>query len=268
MEKINSKKENASLVILGAIFGDIIGSAYEFHRTKNYDFKLYTKHSNFTDDTVCTIAIAYALVNHKSFSETLRKWCRKYFWAGYGGNFRQWIYQEPALPYGSWGNGSAMRVSPVGVWSKTLEESDALAKASAEVTHNHPEGIKGAQSVANAIFMSLQGNSKEHIKDFIERTYGYDLSRKYEEIKQDYRFEVSCMRSVPESIICFLESHDYESAVRLAVSMGGDADTMACIAGGIAAAFYGSIPDVIMEECMRRLPEEMKEIIEKFNSAL
>lgn len=268
MERVFDRKKNASLVVLGAVCGDIIGSAYEFHSTKNYDFRLLTPQSRFTDDTVCTIAVADSLLNHKPFAETLQLWCRKYFKAGYGGSFRNWIYKEPPCPYGSWGNGSAMRVSPVGAWARSLEEAQVLAKLSAEVSHNHPEGIKGAKSIVTAIYMALRGCSKEFMKYYLSRTFKYDLSRSYQEIKKYYKFEVSCQRSVPESIICFLESHDYESAVRLAVAMGGDADTMGCIVGGIAAAYYGEIPAGILNECLSKLPEDMKTIIKHFNNSL
>lgn len=264
MENRLDTRQNANLVIWGAIAGDIIGSAYEFNSTKNYNFKLFTNRSRFTDDTVCTIAIAEALLNNSPFAPSLQKWGRKYYGAGYGGAFRHWLVDDSPCPYGSWGNGSAMRVSPVGAIAASLDETLSMAKATSEVSHNHTEGIKGAQAVAASIYMALHGSSKEEIKKYVEDTFEYDLSRKYEEIKPDYHFEVSCMRSVPESIICFLESDDYESAVRLAVSMGGDADTMGCIAGGIAAAYYGSIPDAILDECRLRLTDDIQDVIVKF----
>lgn len=260
--------EAARLVLIGAICGDIIGSCYEWRPTKDLDFKLFSVYSRFTDDTVCSIAIADALMHGKPFAERLQYWCRKYPNAGYGGAYRKWIQSSNPLPYNSWGNGSAMRVSAVGAYARSLDEALATAEASAAVTHNHPEGVKGARAVASAIFLALTGKSKEEIKEYIETTFGYNLSREYKDIQPGYRFDVSCQGSVPESLIAFLESHDYESTVRKAVAMGGDSDTMAAIAGGVAAAYYGDIPTHILEECMRRLPEEMKEVISAFNDSL
>lgn len=254
----------ARLVLLGAVCGDMVGAPYEFKNTKNYDFKLFPPRSRFTDDTVCTIGVADALLSDRPFSESVREWCRKYIEAGYGGLFRRWITSDSMEPYNSWGNGSAMRVSAVGAYARSLDEALELAKQSAEFTHNHPEGIKGAQAVAAAIHYALTGHSKEDIKRMVEERFGYDLSRKYDDIQPDYRFEVSCQKSVPESIICFLESHDYESAIRKAVAMGGDADTMGAITGGIAAAFYGEIPDYILVPALKLLPDDMKEVINRF----
>ena len=260
--------EAAKLVLLGAVCGDIIGSYYEWESTKDYDFKLFRSESRFTDDTVCSIGIADALIHAEPFEGRMQYWCRKYPRAGYGGMFRRWIYSDTMEPYNSWGNGSAMRVSAVGAYGNSLEEVMELAKRSAEVTHNHSEGIKGAQATAAAIYLALTGKSKSEIKSFIEEKFGYDLSRRYDDIHPDYRFDVSCQGSVPESITAFLESEDYESAIRKAIALGGDADTMAAITGGIAAAFYGEIPDNILKECWDRLPEEMREIIEKFNQKI
>lgn len=258
----------ARLVLMGAICGDIIGSWYESHKTKNYDFNLFTEKSRFTDDTVCSIGIADALIHGEPFDSSLQHWCRKYPKAGYGGRFRCWIHSDVMKPYGSWGNGSAMRVSAVGACADSLEEVMALAKRSAEITHDHPEGIKGAQATALAIFLALRGHSKSEIKSAIEENFGYDLSRRYDDIQPYYGFDVSCQGSVPESIIAFLESDDYESTVRKAVALGGDADTMAAIAGSIAAAFYGEIPSYILDECILRLPAEMKAVIAAFNNTL
>ena len=258
----------AKLVLLGAVCGDIVGSYYEGCSTKDYDFRLFTPYSRFTDDTVCSIGIADALIHDDPFEGRLQYWCRKYPRAGYGGMFRRWIYSDTMEPYNSWGNGSAMRVSAVGAYGNSLEEVMELAKKSAEVTHNHSEGIKGAQATAAAIYLALTGQSKSEIKSFIEERFGYDLSRSYDDIKRAYGFDVSCQGSVPESITAFLESEDYESAIRKAIALGGDADTMAAITGGIAAAFYGEIPDNILKECWDRLPEEMREIIEKFNQKI
>lgn len=269
LEQKNKKNlEAAKLVLIGAVCGDIIGSCYEFASTKDYDFKLFGSSSRFTDDTVCSIAVADALIHNYPFDECLKRWCRKYPRAGYGGKFRNWIFFDLKGPYNSWGNGSAMRVSPVGAYSGSWMQAMDLARFSAEVTHNHPEGIKGAQATAVAINLALTGSSKEEIKAALEEIFDYDLSRRYDDIQPQYRFEVSCQKSVPESIIAFLESHDYESAIRKAVAFGGDSDTMAAIAGGIAAAFYGEIPQHILDECLRRLPDEMKDVISEFNEEL
>ena len=254
-----------SLVLIGAICGDIIGSRYEFCSTKKLDFDLFSDQSRFTDDTVCSIAIADALMNGNDFDDTLKYWCRKYPKAGYGGNFNRWFRQDTPQPYNSWGNGSAMRVSPVGAFAKSTQETLALAEESAIVSHNHPEGIKGAQATALAINLALKGCTKEEIKAEIENRFGYDLSRKYVDIQPRYTFDVSCQGSVPEAIIAFLESYDYESSIRMAVAYGGDADTQAAITGGIAAAYYGAIPEYILKECLSRLPLDMKEVIAKFN---
>lgn len=258
----------AKSVLRGAICGDIIGSLYEWHRTKDYNFKLCTRFSRFTDDTVCSIAVADAITSDMDFIRSLQGWCQKYPKAGYGGKFRHWIVSENPMPYGSYGNGSAMRVSAVGALATSLDECLTLAERSASVTHNHPEGIKGAQAVALAIFLSLEGKDKDFIKQEIERRFEYNLSRDYDEIQKDYGFQVSCQKSVPEAIIAFLISEDYESAVRRAVAYGGDADTQATIAGSIAAAFYGEIPDTIINECMARLPNEMKDVIAKVDSKI
>lgn len=263
--------EAACLVLPGAICGDIIGSAYEFRPTKDVNFRLFDPNhvfSLYTDDTICSIAVADALISGRTFESSLLRWCRTYHHMGYGGNFRRWFRSPEPQPYNSWGNGSAMRVSPVGAFSHSLNEAMQLAAKSAEVTHNHPEGIKGAQATAVAIFFALRGMDKAEIKSVIEKGFGYDLSRDYEEIKATYRFDVSCQGSVPESIIAFLNSTDYESAIRLAVSLGGDADTMGAIAGGIAAAYYKEIPDHILNECRRRLPENLNAVIDNLDNLL
>lgn len=257
-----------SLVLIGAICGDIIGSWYEFCSTKRTDFKLFTNQSRFTDDTVCSIAIADALMNGNDFVGKLKYWCRKYPKSGYGGNFNWWFRQDNPQPYNSWGNGSAMRVSAVGAFAKSTEETLTLAEESALVSHSHSEGIKGAQATALSINLALRGCTKEEIKEEIENRFHYDLSRKYADIQPRYTFDVSCQGSVPVAIIAFLESSDYESAIRMAVAYGGDADTQAAITGGIAAAYYGKIPDFILRECLKTLPVDMKEIVVKFNKAL
>ena len=256
-EIITDKK----MPIIGAICGDILGSGYEWNPVKTLEMELCQKEDNYTDDTVCTIAVTDAIINQKSFAESLREWCRKYYFAGYGPSFRRWFIQENDKPYNSWGNGSAMRVSAAGGFANSLEEALRLAKESAEVTHNHPEGIKGAQATACAIYMAIYGSSKEEIKEFIQSKFGYDLERKYRDIQPSYQFDVSCQGSVPESIICFLESNDYEDAVRHAIAMGGDADTMAAITGSIAAAYYKEIPEKILSHCLKLIPQDMEDIL-------
>lgn len=254
-----------AIVLWGAICGDVIGSSYEFHPTKNYNFNLFNRYSRFTDDTVCTIAVADALLHDLPFDEALQTWCRRYPRAGYGGLFRRWIGSTNPQPYNSFGNGSAMRVSPCGAFAETLEDALELAKESAEVTHNHPQGIKGARATAASIFLALNGQGDE-IQDYIENSMGYDLSRKYEDIKPWYSFDATCQGSVPEAITAFLASNDYESTIRNAVSLGGDADTQAAIAGGIAAAYYSEIPDLILLTVKDILPADMLEVLEEFNT--
>lgn len=266
--EMDSPTDKRSLVLIGSICGDIIGSWYEFCSTKRQYFELFTDQSRFTDDTVCSIAVADALMNGNNFVQKLQYWCKKYPRAGYGGNFNWWFRQENPQPYNSWGNGSAMRVSAVGVYANSVDEVLNLAEMSAAVSHNHPEGIKGAQATALAIYMALNKCSKDKIKKEIESRFNYDLGRKYADIQPDYIFDVSCQRSVPESIIAFLESDDYESAIRMAVAYGGDADTQAAITGGIAAAYYGTIPDHILSESLARLPLDMKDVIATFNQKI
>jgi ADP-ribosylglycohydrolase len=250
--------------MLGAIAGDIIGSVYEAAPTKQTDFPLFQPASTFTDDTVLTVAVADCLLNNKDYTLSLQTWGRRYPDAGYGGNFINWIFDKNPRPYNSWGNGSAMRVSPIAWAFDTLEQVQQEAKKSAEVTHNHPEGMKGAQAVATAIFLARQGSDKAAIKAYIEAHYAYDLSRKIEEIRPDYRFDVSCQGSVPEAIIAFLESENFEESIRLAISLGGDSDTQACIAGSIAEAFYGLVPAEIADEVVKRLPKDLRLVTEKF----
>lgn len=250
--------------MLGAIAGDIIGSVYEVSPIKRTDFPLFQSDSTFTDDTVLTVAVADCLLNNKDYTATLQEYGRKYPDAGYGGNFMQWIRDKNPKPYHSWGNGSAMRVSPVGWAFDKLERVLEEAKKSAAVTHNHPEGIKGARATATAIFLGRKGNSKAEIKSYIEENFGYDLSQKLEDIRPNYSFDVSCQGSVPQAIIAFLESESLEDSIRLAVSLGGDSDTQACIAGSIAEAFYGGVPAEIAQEVVDRLPKDLRNVTEKF----
>lgn len=250
--------------MLGAMIGDIVGSVYEWHNIKTRDFPLFSGRCFFTDDTVLTAATAQAIMNGTNYSAVYQDFARRYPGRGYGGNFGGWIWAENPQPYNSWGNGSAMRVSPVGFVFNDIEALLAEAKRSAEVTHNHPEGIKGAQSTALAIFMGRQGASKAEIREEISGRFGYSLDRTLDDIRPQYTFDVSCQGSVPEAIIAFLESSDYEDAVRKAVSLGGDSDTIACITGGIAEAFYGGIPQEIADQGRSYLPEEFIKIIEEF----
>jgi ADP-ribosylglycohydrolase len=253
--------------ILGAIAGDVIGSVFEFNNVKTTDFDLFTHGSCPTDDSILTFATMDSILNNIDFAQAYQKYGRKYPdpAGGYGERFFQWIYEEPPKPYNSWGNGSAMRISPVGWAYESLEEVLFHAKRSAEVTHNHPEGIKGAQAAASAIFLARTGKNKDEIKRYITAAYNYDLERKIDDIRPEYEFEVSCQRSVPEAIIAFLESTDYESAVRLAVSLGGDSDTIACITGGIAEAYYKTIPDYIIKNVLRVIPNELLAILKAFS---
>ena len=250
-------------LILGAIAGDIIGSVFEFNSTKNVDFVLLSESSVYTDDTVMTVANADWLLSGDALMGVMLDYGNRYT-AGYGGWFMGWLWSENPQPYNSWGNGAAMRVSPVGWAFDTLEETLVAAKQSAEVTHNHPEGIKGAQATAACIYWARTGKTKQQIKEYVEALFGYDLNRTCDEIRPTYEFEPSCQKTVPESIIAFLESTDYESAIRLAISLGGDADTMGAITGGIAEAFYGGVPDSIRMEVMKRLPKEFIIVMEKF----
>ena len=251
--------------MIGAIAGDIIGSVFEWNSIKSTDFPLFSPSSRFTDDTVLTVAVADAILQGRDYGVSIKEWGRNYPDAGYGGTFIQWLASDSFEPYNSWGNGSAMRVSPVGFAFDTVEEVLAEAEKSAAVTHNHPEGIKGAQATALAVFLARTGIEKKEIKKEIAGRFQYDLNRTLDEIRPSYSFEVSCQRSVPESIMAFLESSDFEDAVRNAVSLGGDSDTMACIAGAIAQAYYKDIPIHILENVRQRLPEEMLEVVEKFS---
>jgi ADP-ribosylglycohydrolase len=250
--------------MLGAIAGDVIGSVYERHNIKTKDFELFSPESRLTDDSVLTVATMDSIIKDKAFNESYKYWFRKYPHAGFGGSFINWAMSEDMKPYNSFANGSAMRVSPVGFYYNSLEEVLQKAKESAEVTHNHTEGIKGAKAVAAAIFLAKHGSGKEEIKEYIEKNFGYNLNDSIDSIRSWYKFDVSCQGSVPLAIISFLESESYEDAVRNAISIGGDSDTIACIAGGIAEAYYKGVPDFIAERVKELLPEEMKEILERF----
>lgn len=248
--------------MIGAIAGDMIGSPYERYPIKNPDF--FIRVAGFTDDTVLTVAVASAILTGAGYADSIKSFAQHHPHAGYGGTFRKWIWSWEYKPYNSWGNGSAMRVSPVGFAFDTLDEVLDQARRSAEVTHNHPEGIKGAQATALAIFMAKHGADKETIRNEVEDRFGYDLHRTIEEIRPSYSFDVSCQGSVPESIIAFLDSNDYKTAIKNAVSLGGDADTMACIAGGIAQAFYKKVPEMIVLEALKKLTLDLREVVDRF----
>ena len=253
--------------MLGAIAGDIIGSPYEGRQNhiKTKDFPLFSDRSHFTDDTVLSVAVADALLHRIPYEKVFRDYYRRYPNAGYGPSFIEWAKNASAGPYGSYGNGSAMRVSPVAWAMNTIDEVLREAEKSATPTHNHPEGIKGAQATAAAVYMARKGSGKEDIRTFISSSFGYDLSRTMDSIRPDYGFSSACMDSVPEAIIAFLESVSFEDAIRNAVSLGGDSDTQAAIAGAIAEGFYG-IPASLQKETIARLDQHMSETIRNFEN--
>lgn len=257
----------------GAILGDIIGSPYEFDRgEKTKNFPLLTWRSRFTDDTVMTLAVAEAFLDAQPDADeewicrrvvtAMRRWGNKYHNAGYGAGFIRWLAAKDPKPYGSYGNGSAMRVSSVGWLYDDLETVRRMARLSASVTHNHPEGMKGAEATAGAIFLARTGHSKEEIRAYAE-SLGYDLSRTCDEIRPDYHHVESCQQTVPEAITAFLEGEDFEDVIRTAVSLGGDCDTLTCIAGSIAEAFYG-VPEELKAACRDRLPEDLLQVLDWF----
>lgn len=255
-----------SNTIIGAVIGDVIGSVFEWNNIKTTDFDLFNPKCDFTDDTVLTIAVADCILHKKDFAKTIWEYGRKYRGRGYGGSFRNWLQEDNLKPYGSFGNGSAMRASAVGFAFKDIETVLEVAKQTAEVTHNHPEGIKGAQATASAIFLARQGKSKQEIKEYITKTLDYNLDFTLDEIRPTYKFDVTCQGSVPQAIVAFLESSDFENAIRLAISIGGDSDTIACITGGIASAFYKQIPTKIVDFVVDKLPGDYIEIMNKFDN--
>ena len=250
--------------MLGAIAGDIIGSVYEGRPTKAKDFPLFGRGAVFTDDTVLTVATAEVLLGGGDYATTYKRYFRRHPYRGFGGSFAHWAVSDDWDAYGSFGNGAAMRVGPVGWARDTLEAVFAEAKESAEVTHNHPEGIKGAQATAAAVFLARTGAEKAAIRELIESRIGYDLHRSLFDVRPTYRFDVSCQGSVPEAILSFLESSDFEDAVRNAVSLGGDSDTMACIAGSIAEAYYGEVPKEIRANALARMDSALMTVVDKF----
>jgi ADP-ribosylglycohydrolase len=250
--------------MLGAIAGDVIGSVHEGAGTKTKDFPLLAPKSRFTDDTVLTVAVAECLLRGRDYVEAFHDYFKSYPSRGFGGTFFAWASSRKREPYNSWGNGSAMRVSPVGYSASTLEEVLEEAKRSAEVTHNHEQGIRGAQATAAAVFLARTGNSKDQIRRYIEEQFGYFLDESLDQLRPTYRFDVSCQGSVPQSIIAFLESDGFEDAIRNAISLGGDADTMACIAGAIAEAYYGGVPAEIATSVLARLDQRLTTVVREF----
>jgi ADP-ribosylglycohydrolase len=254
--------------MLGAIAGDIIGSSYEWHNTKSYNFSLFTPQSSPTDDSTLTIAVADCILHKKDYARTFKEYGQRYPRAGYGGMFIKWLGSKDTSPYNSFGNGSAMRVSPVGFAFNTLGEVLFHAEKSAAVTHNHPEGIKGAQAIASSIFLARSGRGKQDIRNYVEKTFGYDLNQTLDEIRPTYEFDETCQGSVPQAIIAFLESNDYEDAIRKAISLGGDSDTIGCMTGGIAQAYYKVIPNYIVTKVRELLEEEFLEIVDEFTRVI
>jgi ADP-ribosylglycohydrolase len=252
--------------MLGAIAGDMIGSVYEFRNHKTKEFPLFTARSSFTDDSILTIAVADAILHQKDYVTAFQEYYRKYPnpMGSYGARFHVWAASANPEPYHSWGNGSAMRVSPVAYAFNTLDEVLQAAKQTAEVSHNHPEGIKGAQATAAAIFLARTGQSKAAIRGYITSTFDYDLNRTVDDIRPVYQYNESCQGTVPEAIVAFLDSTDFEDAVRNAVSLGGDSDTLTCITGGIAEAFYGGLPDTIAQSVWNRLDDSLTQITQQF----
>ena len=250
--------------MLGAICGDIIGSVHERAATKRTDFRLFDRAMRFTDDTVLTVATAHAILHGIPFADAYHEYGRRFPHCGFGSAFKRWLRSDDRQPYFSYGNGSAMRVSPVGFAARSLDEALGEARRSALPTHDHPEGIKGAEALAAAIFLARRGADKKAIRAAIESRFGYDLHRRVDAIRPGYRFDVTCQGSVPEAIIAFLDSDDVESAIRLAISLGGDADTLACMAGAVAQAFYKVVPAAIVAEVERRLTPELWALTQEF----
>ncbi|HOW77407.1 MAG TPA: ADP-ribosylglycohydrolase family protein [Candidatus Competibacteraceae bacterium] len=250
--------------MIGALAGDLIGSVYESDPIKTKHFPLFQPRSRFTDDSVLTVAIADALLTGQPYPDAVRDWGRRYPRAGYGGAFFEWLCAADPQPYHSWGNGSAMRVSPVGWAFDSEDEVLRQARLSAAITHDHPEGIKGAQATALAVYLARTGAEKATIRARIQTPFGYDLAGTVDALRPGYMFDVSCQGSVPAALIAFLDAESYEETVRNAVSLGGDSDTLACIAGGIAEAFYGGVPDSIRAEVEARLTPDLWRVVEKF----
>jgi ADP-ribosylglycohydrolase len=250
--------------MIGAIAGDIIGSVYEAHPIKTKNFPLFHPRCRFTDDSVLTIAVAQAILTDGDYRRWVWEIGRRHPNAGYGGSFIAWLYSSDPQPYNSWGNGAAMRVSPVGWAFDSIDEVLSEAARTAQISHNHPEGIKGAQATALAVFMARTAKDKELIKNEIVKRFGYDFSRTVEQIRPLYAFDVSCQGTVPEAIISFLEAHSFEDAVRNAISLGGDSDTLACITGAVAEAYYGPLAPDIRNKIKGSLPPDLLSITNRF----
>jgi ADP-ribosylglycohydrolase len=250
--------------MIGAIAGDIIGSVYERNGIKTKDFPLFSSQSRYTDDTVLTIAVAQAILTGEKYTDSIREFGQRYPHAGYGGSFIQWLFSDNPVPYNSWGNGSAMRVSPVGFAFNSENDVLEQARMTARMTHSHPEGVKGAQATALAVYLARTVKDKEAVRLEIKDHFGYNLDRSIEEIRRTYSFDISCQGTVPEAIISFLDSESYEDAVRNAVSLGGDSDTLACITGGIAEAYYGSVPKHICTSVEEILPPDLMAVTINF----
>ena len=245
--------------MLGAVIGDIVGAPYEFspHQIKTKDFPLFGSYSKFTDDSVCTAAVADILMHDKPPAQTMQRWCRRHPKKGYGGNFGKWIYSSNPAPYNSWGNGAGMRVSPAAFLNKdSLSNALAASDKVTRITHNHSEGMKGARATTHAIWLAFNDTDPQEIRSQIASTYRYDLSKSVDEIRPDYFFNESCQETVPQAITCALESTSFEDAIRNAVSLGGDSDTLAAIAGPIAEALHG-IPREIAAKAKRRLVDTL-----------
>lgn len=252
--------------MIGAIIGDIAGSIYEWNNIKTKEFPFFQDKCFFTDDTVMTVTVAEGLMNggeKDDFIDAMKKYGRMYPGAGYGGRFGSWLFSEDRKPYHSWGNGSAMRTAAVGWWCDSLEETRRMAALAAGVTHDHPEGIKGAESTAAAIFLARTGHGKAEIRNYVEREFGYDLSRTLDEIRPGYRFNESCQDTVPQAIVAFLESTDFEDAIRNAISLGGDSDTLAAITGSIAEAAYG-VPQELKDKAWKYLDEPLRSVLRRW----
>ena len=250
--------------MLGAVVGDIIGSVHEPAGTKTKDFSLFVPRSTFTDDSVLTVAVAEWILSGRDLVDLLHAFFERFPGRGYGGMFLDWAYDRRREPYNSFGNGAAMRVSPVGFAFETLEEVLAWSARSAAVTHNHPEGIRGAQATAAAIYFARRGHDKDQIRSTLESQSGYDLSATLDQIRPTYRFDETCQKTVPQALIAFFESTSYEDAIRNAISLGGDADTLACITGGIAEAYYGSVPPDLVERAKAILHKDLLTVVDRF----
>ena len=262
----------------GAILGDIIGSRFEFDRGgKTKDFELITREDSWTDDTVMTVAVAEALLSldrdasvaeiEEACTRTMQDWGARYPFAGYGLRFGAWLGSENPTPYGSFGNGSAMRVSAVGWLYDTVERTREVARATAGVTHNHPEGIKGAECTAAVIFLARTGTAREEIKAYVDREFGYDYSETLDEMRARHNHDESCMDSLPKALRSFFDGTSYEDVVRNAVSLGGDTDTLGAIAGAMGEAFFG-VPDDLKHKCMELIESDMADVVKKFTVAM